>query len=87
MSNLPFLHSHVRGPAERVLLGALESWAAEYEHPNLRAADNLIRAYAKELAERIRNHDYDPGEVGPVHLAYQDAADLIDPDTTELRFE
>lgn len=37
-------------------------------------------AFAHQLAEQIRNHDYDPGEVGPVHLTYQDAADLIDPE-------
>lgn len=42
-------------------------------------AGDLIAAYAHELAERIRAHDYDPGEVGPVHLAFQDAAALIDP--------
>ena len=40
----------------------------------------LIRVLAHELAEQIRDHDYDPGEVGPVHLAYQDAANLIDPE-------
>jgi hypothetical protein len=44
-------------------------------------ARKLIADFAHELAEQIRDHDYDPGEVGPVHLAYQDAADLIDPES------
>ncbi|MFJ7269408.1 hypothetical protein ACIQV3_22650 [Streptomyces sp. NPDC099050] len=42
-------------------------------------AEELVAAYAHELAEQIRAHDYDPGEVGPVHLAFQEAAELIDP--------
>ncbi|AKZ60786.1 hypothetical protein SAM23877_p077 (plasmid) [Streptomyces ambofaciens ATCC 23877] len=87
MSDSQFVHSHTRGPAERALLGALEPWTNEQGHRDLQAADYMLRAYARELADRIRDHDYDPGEVGPIHLAYQDAADLIDPDKTELRFE
>ncbi|MFG3127309.1 hypothetical protein ACGFZU_06365 [Streptomyces tendae] len=43
-------------------------------------ARKLIADFAHELAELIRDHDYDPGEVGPIHLAYQQAADLIDPE-------
>ncbi|MFD3952200.1 hypothetical protein ACFWRC_19515 [Streptomyces albidoflavus] len=42
--------------------------------------DRLIDNFAHELAEKIRNHSYDPGEVGPVHVTYQLAADLIDPE-------
>lgn len=44
-----------------------------------RFADLVLERHAAELAEKIRDHDYDPGEVGPIHLTYQDAADLIDP--------
>ncbi|WP_159040030.1 MULTISPECIES: hypothetical protein [unclassified Streptomyces] len=43
------------------------------------AARDLMNDYAHELASRIRDHDYDPGEIGPVHVAFQDAADVIDP--------
>jgi len=43
------------------------------------AARDLMNDYAHELATRIRDHDYDPGEIGPVHVAFQDAADVIDP--------
>ena len=42
--------------------------------------DQYEKAIARELAQKIRDHDYDPGEVGPLHLAYLAAADLIDPD-------
>ncbi|MFF5703378.1 hypothetical protein ACFY7H_12855 [Streptomyces sp. NPDC012794] len=42
-------------------------------------ATELMNGYAHELAERIREHEYDAGEVGPVHLAFQAAADVIDP--------
>lgn len=70
-----FLHTHTRGPAERALLGALEPWTDEQRHSDLRAADDLIRAYAHELAVRIRES------------GMNEAADLIDPETTELVFE
>ncbi|MEU8840257.1 hypothetical protein AB0D97_14150 [Streptomyces roseus] len=43
-------------------------------------AERFLTQHAHELAEKIRDYDYDPGEVGPVHLAFVAAADLIDPE-------
>lgn len=65
--------SEPRGAAYEDLLAAVA------RGHSINEARKLIADFAHELAERIRDHDYDPGEVGPVHLAYQDAADLIDP--------
>lgn len=65
--------SELRGAAYEDLLAAVTRGHSANE------ARKLIVDFAHELAERIRDHDYDPGEVGPVHLAYQGAADLIDP--------
>jgi hypothetical protein len=45
-------------------------------------AEYILARHAHELAEKIRSHDYDPGEVAPVHLAFVTAADLIDPEVT-----
>lgn len=39
----------------------------------------IWNAIAHELAEQIRNRDYDPGAVEPVHLTVQADADRIDP--------
>lgn len=43
-------------------------------------AEDYVDAYAHQLAETIRNRDYDPGAVEPVHLTVQTDADLIDPE-------
>ncbi|GAB2717981.1 hypothetical protein [Streptomyces bullii] len=66
--------SEPRGTAYEDLLAAVRHGRSSSE------ARKLVADFAHELAERIRDHDYDPGEVGPIHLAYQDAADLIDPE-------
>jgi hypothetical protein len=42
-------------------------------------ADLVLNQHAHQLAETIRNRDYDPGAVEPVHLTVQADADLIDP--------
>lgn len=49
---------------------------------NLLHADRQIvfDTIAHELAEVIRNRDYDPGAVEPVHLTIQADADLIEPE-------
>lgn len=73
-------------------MSALRRWQSERErnlHGALNALDGnlrmserhkLLKRYAHELAEKIRNRDYDPGEVQPVHITVQDDADLIDPE-------
>lgn len=66
--------SEAHGAAHEQLLAAVTHGRSPSE------ARKLVADFAHELAERIREHNYDPGEVGPVHLAYQDAADLIDPE-------
>jgi hypothetical protein len=43
-------------------------------------AEDYVDDYAHQLAETIRNRDYDPGAVEPVHLTVQADADLIDPE-------
>ncbi|MET9959307.1 hypothetical protein ABZ128_09495 [Streptomyces sp. NPDC006326] len=45
-------------------------------------AERFLTQHAHELAVRIRVYDYDPGEVGPVHLAFVAAANLIDPEAS-----
>lgn len=60
------------------------AWDLAERIVDLEDAKAKIRAEVlREAAKRIRDHDYDPGEVGPVHLAYQDAADLIDPEVNK----
>lgn len=73
--------SEPRGAAYEDLLAAVRHGRSASE------ARKLIADFAHELAERIRDHDYDPGEVGPVHLAFQNAADLIDPNVCGHREE
>jgi hypothetical protein len=66
--------SEPRGAAYEDLLAAVSHGRSTSE------ARKLVADFAHAQAERIRDHDYDPGEVGPIHLAHQDAADLIDPE-------
>lgn len=60
-------------------MSARDELMAVLDVPSEELADTILSMYARELAEKIRKHDYDLGEVGAVHLAYRDAADLIDP--------
>lgn len=43
-------------------------------------ADLVLNQHAHQLAEQLRNRDYDPGAVEPVHLTVQADADSIDPE-------
>ncbi|MEO3974390.1 hypothetical protein [Streptomyces sp. CAU 1734] len=63
----------------------LRCWAYSAGYIESELDDVVNKVYgliAHELAERIRAHDYDPGKVGPVHLAFEAAADLIDPEVS-----
>jgi hypothetical protein len=62
------------------LTSALGWTASPVEWPAVKALFKLLDIHAHELAQQIREHNYDPGEVGPVHLAFETAADLIDPE-------
>ena len=45
-----------------------------------RLLNRALNEHAHELEEKIRGLDYDPGEVGPLHLSYLASADMIDPE-------
>ena len=63
-------------PRERLLAAIDRTWARGVLGVT---PEQLVDGYAHQLAEQIRNRDYDPGAVEPVHLTVQDDADLIDP--------
>lgn len=64
-------------PRERLLAAIDRTWA----RGELGATpEQLVDAFAHQLAEQLRNRDYDPGAVEPVHLTVQADADLIDPE-------